>query len=63
MIRLIIFTFNIDEEFVDCKGMNSNDYEDLRKKNFDGYIELRQAEKKRIKKASERAKKATIYTH
>ncbi|MDQ7061725.1 MAG: YaeQ family protein [Sulfurimonas sp.] len=67
MVRLIAFIFNANEDLVFCKGIAQDDEPDLWQKDLSGdidlWIDLGQADEKRIKKACGRSKKVIIYLY
>jgi uncharacterized protein YaeQ len=67
MVRTLAFIFNANEELAFCKGISQDDEPDLWQKNLSGdidlWIDLGQADEKRIKKACGRSKKVIIYTY
>ena len=67
MVRLLAFVFNANEDLVFCKGISQDDEPDLWQKDLSGdielWIDLGQADEKRIKKACGRAKKVIIYLY
>jgi len=67
MVRLLAFVFNANEDLVFCKGISHDDEPDLWQKSLGGdielWIDLGQADEKRIKKACGRSKKVIIYLY
>lgn len=67
MIRLVAFIANADKQLSFTKGMDSSEEPDLWKKSLSDeielWIDLGQADEKRIRKACGRAKQVIIYTY
>ena len=67
MIRLIAFMINANEALSFTKGLSSDDEPELWQKTLtdeiDLWVELGQADEKRIRKACARAKQVIIYTY
>ena len=67
MIRLLVFALNANTDLAFTKGLSTDNEPDLWEKNLSGeiehWLELGQPEEKRLKQASGKSKKVSVYTY